>query len=293
MTANNRRFAAFILSHGRADRVYTYQTLRKCGYTGEIYIICDNEDSQLPRYIELYGNQVIVFNKQEAIDNTDSGDNLKKRNSVVYARNQSFIIAKELGLTHFIQLDDDYSSFRYIIDDKNRFIEGGRKISSLDQIISAVFDFLDESGAYAVAFAQDGDFIGGRNDKFRKAVEGKFLRKVMNSFFFRVDRPVKFMGRINEDVNMYIEWGRRGYLFITILSLILKQQQTQSNSGGLTDIYLELGTYVKSFYTVMYAPSCVQIVDMGIDRRIHHRISWKYAVPLIMDEKYRKIGSQK
>ena len=33
----------------------------------------------------------------------------------------------------------------------------------------------------------------------------------------------------------------------------LLQKETQSNSGGLTDIYLELGTYVKSFYSVIAA----------------------------------------
>jgi hypothetical protein len=47
---------------------------------------------------------VIVFNKQEAIDLTDSGDNFKKRNSVVYARNISFKIAAYLGLINFVEV---------------------------------------------------------------------------------------------------------------------------------------------------------------------------------------------
>ena len=40
-------FAVFILSHKRADRVLTVESLKKCGYTGKYYIICDNEDPQL------------------------------------------------------------------------------------------------------------------------------------------------------------------------------------------------------------------------------------------------------
>ena len=37
-------FCAFILTHGRPYKVHTYQTLRKAGYTGKIYIVIDNED---------------------------------------------------------------------------------------------------------------------------------------------------------------------------------------------------------------------------------------------------------
>ncbi len=43
-------FAVLILSHGRADRVYTIPTLRKGGYTGKIYIVVDNEDEQQDEY---------------------------------------------------------------------------------------------------------------------------------------------------------------------------------------------------------------------------------------------------
>ena len=32
-------FAAFILTHGRADNVITYNTLRKQGYTGKIILL--------------------------------------------------------------------------------------------------------------------------------------------------------------------------------------------------------------------------------------------------------------
>lgn len=97
------------------------------------------------------------------------------------------------------------------------------------------------------------------------------------------------MGRINEDVNLYTENGIRGELFITVPRIRLEQKQTQANSGGLTDIYLDLGTYVKSFYSVMYAPACVKITEMGVtNRRLHHRVSWKNTCPMIVSEKYKK-----
>jgi hypothetical protein len=92
-------------------------------------------------------------------------------------------------------------------------------------------------------------------------------------------------------VNLYVENGRRGSLFVTIPRLRLWQQQTQQNSGGLTDIYLDLGTYVKSFYSVMYAPSCVKLTTMGsTHRRLHHMVLWNNAVPRIVDESIRKLA---
>jgi hypothetical protein len=160
----------------------------------------------------------------------------------------------------------------------------------LDDLLEAMMDFMDTTPFHSIAFAQGGDFIGGEGctllSRMRK---DEIYRKVMNSFLFRVDRPVQFMGRINEDVNMYVEWGRRGILFMTSPQLRLQQVVTQQNSGGLTEIYLDLGTYIKSFYTVMYAPSCVKIAEVGTtDRRIHHQVMWKYAVPKILDESHRK-----
>jgi hypothetical protein len=34
-------FCVFILTHGRADRVYTYKTIRNQGYTGPIYLVIE------------------------------------------------------------------------------------------------------------------------------------------------------------------------------------------------------------------------------------------------------------
>ena len=44
-----RKFAAFILTHGRPDNVVTYKTLRACGYTGDVFFIVDNEDATVDR----------------------------------------------------------------------------------------------------------------------------------------------------------------------------------------------------------------------------------------------------
>jgi hypothetical protein len=52
-------FAVFILTHGRPDNVKTYTTLRKCGYTGKVYFIVDNEDKHIEAYQKNYGIEYV------------------------------------------------------------------------------------------------------------------------------------------------------------------------------------------------------------------------------------------
>lgn len=279
-----RNFAVFILTHGRAKNVVTVKTLRKSGYTGKIYIVIDDEDAQEQEYKDIYGDSVIKFCKDEYIKKTDSMNPQKPRNVVVYARNCVHDLAKKIGLTHFLVLDDDYKCFewKHIIDGKFK----GIAFKDIDSVIECVLDFLDVSGALTVAMSQGGDFIGGKDGGFYKK---KIARKAMNSFFCRTDRPFKFMGAINEDTNAYTVLGNRGKLFFTITNISLTQGKTQKNAGGLTEAYLDSGTYVKSFYTVMLCPSCVKVKEMGTrHKRMHHMIQWRYAVPKIISDKWKE-----
>ena len=59
------KFAVFILTYGRPEKVKTIDSLRKGGYTGKIYLICSTDDKELERYQKLHEN-VIVFNKQDS-----------------------------------------------------------------------------------------------------------------------------------------------------------------------------------------------------------------------------------
>lgn len=287
---NERNFAVLILSHGRANNVSTYKTLKDCGYTGKIYIIIDDEDVQADKYKQIYGKDVITFCKKQAAEYTDTADTKDERNVVVFARNTCHKIAKELGLTHFVEVDDDYSQFGYRAEANGQLKQ--IKTHSLDKIFKAMFDFLDVSNALAVAPAQGGDYIGGKNGTIWR---NKLSRKCMNMFFCRVDRPFKFYGRLNEDTTAYTYLGQQGKLFFTVADWCLIQETTQQNKGGLTDAYLSLGTYVKSFYSVMFSPSCVKISSLGDGskgvrhERIHHKVEWNKCTPQIINEKYKKI----
>lgn len=76
----------------------------------------------------------------------------------------------------------------------------------------------------------------------------------MNSLFCRTDCPIEFRGTMNEDVTTYTTLGSRGNLFFTICDICVLQLPTQSLAGGMTEAYLESGTYLKTFYSVMSMP---------------------------------------
>ena len=150
-------FAVFILSNGRPDNIKTLRALKKGNYTGNWYIICDDLDVTLPEYKKKFKDRVIVFDKRAIAAKIDTGinDNEDMR-AIVYARNACFDIAKNLGLTYFLELDDDYTSFdaRYISKGKKDKLKV-RKIKNLDNVFEAIIKFLDTSGALSVAIAQD------------------------------------------------------------------------------------------------------------------------------------------
>jgi len=281
-------FCAFILTHGRPDNVITYDRLKAHGYTGKIYIVIDDEDKTASDYYDRFGDKVLMFSKEEMSKKFDQGDNFSDRRCIVYARNACFELAKQVGCKYFVQLDDDYNFFSLRV-----LINNGENLSStknlnLDRTFAALLRFYENTNTLTVAMAQGGDYIGGAGNPY---VKKGYKRKAMNSFICSTDRPFKFFGRLNEDVNFYTTEGRKGRQIYTIMGLWLNQKETQSSAGGMTDIYLDKGTYLKSFYSVMYSPSCVKIGLMGNNSesmRIHHKVNWNTCAPKILDQSLKK-----
>ena len=117
----------------------------------------------------------------------------------------------------------------------------------------------------------------------------------MNSFVCDTEKPFWFVGRMNEDVNTYVLGALRGDLFFTTTQVQLDQEQTQVKPGGMSELYIGSGTYVKSFHTVMRAPSCVKIGLLQDPRslagRIHHKINWHHTAPKILRDSWKRGGA--
>jgi len=283
-------FTVFILTYKRPNKVITYKSLREAGYTGEIILVCSTDDETLEEYKKNY-KDIEIFDKKDYRGKFDMGDNFKEEGTVVFARNAVYDIAKRLNKTYFLVLDDDYVLFNFRFDNNYNYVT--KKIKkNFDEILDLVVDYYKSIPALSIAFAQTGEYIGGKKGGLGKQLCIK--RKIMNSFFSSVDRKFEYMGRMNDDVNTYVRLGNTGKLVFQINQICIQQKLTQKNSGGLTDMYLDLGTYIKSFYTIMFAPSCTKINLMGNkNKRLHHIISWNNACPKIIREKYKLTKTDK
>jgi len=274
----NKDFTVFILTHGKPNDVITYNLLKKCGYTGSIYLILDNEDKTISQYQKKFGiENVKIFDKNAMANEVDEGNNLGNRKAVIFARNASFKIAKELNIKYFLLLEDDYYYFGY------RYETGAKKITNLDAVFDIVLNFYKSVNIKSIAFSQGGDHIGGFSGI-------KLKRKCMNSFFCSTEREFQFVGTLNDDVNTYTILSTRGDVFFTFTNLQLDQKDTQNIGGGMTDTYLRYGTYCKSFTTVLMHPSGVKVSMMNSkNNRIHHSIKWINTTPMIIQDKYKKL----
>lgn len=280
-------FVALILTNRRPDNVRTYRTLRTHGYTGPIRLVVDDEDPTRADYERAFPGEVVVFDKREIARRFDEADNFQDRRSIFYARNASFDIARSLGFPWFVQLDDDYNTFQYRFEADGRWAIPSVRIRSLDRVWGAMVRFMEQAPQVStVAMSQGGDHIGGPRAGLNKYLGAK--RKAMNSFVCHVDRRIEFRGRVNEDVSTYALANIEGKLMLTLNQVQLDQQDTQKSDGGMTGTYLDGGTYWKSFYSVVHAPSAVKISTLGMSRhRIHHEVSTANAVQ-VLRPKHRK-----
>ena len=279
----NKDFAVFILSHGRADTITTYKALRDGGYTGRTYVVIDNEDDQEELYRQKFGDDIIQFDKRDYLEKTDLGDLDTDRRIGVFARNFIQDEAKRLGYKFHLQLDDDVHGFTY------RFAQGkvlrALHCSHLDEVFSGMVEYMKETPITSLSFALSAYNMGGVDGSIKDGM----TRKTMTTFLMRADDVQYFHMRMNDDITTSLINGMRGKLYYSYLPIEVEVDKTQVKAGGMTDIYQKNGTYRKSFYSVMCCPSCVKVSAMGItDYRIHHTISWNNAVPKLISERWCK-----
>ena len=174
------KYIVFILTHGRADNVVTYNTLRRQGYTGRIGIVIDDEDEQGNLYRKNFGKENIFVFSKEAVSHTFDEVHKGDRRTIVYARNACFDIARQLGIKYFIELDDDYEWFGFTFCDDACFVVNGKtghvgrsgNIKDLDAVFSILFDYYESTPSItSLAMAQGGDFIGGGNRQIYRQLQ--------------------------------------------------------------------------------------------------------------------------
>ena len=290
MKATNK-FAVLINTNGRPDKQITIDTLRKCGYTGKIYLIIDDLDQTAKKYYEKYSDLVIEFKKKEYEKNADTFLNYEMLNTVLYARNASFDIAKELGLEWFIICDDDITNMSYKIILNDKLIS--HKAIKLDSFFDACIDFMKNTSMECLSSCEEGLYIGGANDNVKNGLVwrmGHFW--LFNSNFNRRFRGAFHEDRIFSDDNAMNKCFGLSLLAISTPSFKQnnqehkhKQHKQHKQEGGMQKQYSDTGMYIPRYFSVIAHPDFNFI---EIKKEIVARRRKENADPKILSDTWRK-----
>lgn len=279
------KFAVFILSHKRAYRVETYDTLIRGGYTGKIYIVVDNQDPMLNVYQERFGDSVLVFDKQTYIDKTETLETSKMKSSAVYARNAIEQYARDFVLDVFGMFDDDIISFRY------RWIDGKvvRSLSvngGLDLVFESYAQYILDTGIACTSFPFTMFYVSGVHELNKRISE---YRHTYQIHIRNAHKPVEWKGIINHDTITQLLTAKYGYIWWSIPHLVFDAKPMNKESGGLKEVYDSLRDLDMAFIAVMTCPDCCVITASNGERSTLQIKENKYtSYPMIVSSRYKK-----
>lgn len=274
----------YIISKGRPQCV-TAKTLEKINYPGEWFIVCGNNDETLDEYKKRWGDRVIVFDWYEEIKHTDTMDNFgfeTKASGACPVRNVVAEISRNRGEVRHWQLDDDYTHFQRTIF-KNGEVFKNKKLNdgkTLEKYLYLIAQF---------GFNTNMPNVGFSLTTIESVPENwaKMKRRVFNAHNMINDPAIRteWRSRINDDIVNAIETWRRGYPEYSVHFLQLYTKATQTEKGGLTEMYKADGTVRKTAYAIMFCPANVKLViNLG---RYHHKVDWRGLTPKLISEKWR------
>ena len=273
----------YIISKGR-PQCRTAQTLERIKFPGEWFIVCGTNDETLDQYIERWGGRVLTFDFEKQLETTDTMDPFgfgEMASGACPVRNATRGISRERGELRHWQLDDDYTGFQ-IFDSKTGKRPTVKDGAELYERMERIAEFGHECGLANVGFTPAGIAASRENAR-------NYSPRVFNAHNMPSDPElfVRWVGRMNDDlinaINVY-RTGRGPEFSFNFVSM--NMPATQSENGGLSELYREEGTVRKTAYAVMAAPGAVKLVERF--GRYHHAVDWKFLVPKIVHSKYRR-----
>lgn len=273
------RYAVFIISHERADRVETYSTLRSSGYTGQIYVVIDDEDTQLLKYQNRFGTDVLVFNKRRCSDATDTLESSKRSASAVYARNAVEVMANARGLDAFIVMDDDITNlrFRWMEDDVCKSLRAG----SLDSVLDWYCEYLCTCDIATLSFEHCMFYLGGISDDKIANERWTYQIHIRN-----VKYPVDWIAVFNEDIITEISTATRGYIWWSLPHIVFDNVAMNCESGGVKELYESISKYKRAFMATVANPSsCKPGYSHG---KLRIQQNKKTSYPMIISGRWKK-----
>lgn len=275
-------YGVFIPTHGRAKSQITMNMLLDCGFTGDIWLVCDNLDDSLDEYIELYGERVLVFDKRDWAMRTDRLTNDVELGTVLYARNYIQEIGKQKGYDVIGVFDDDLDSFsiRY---EKDGGLQTHLMRDGMDDLIAGIVEFVIDGNIMAMSIAHNGGYFGGLEGEFKEGL----TRNPSGAWFMNLTEklPQCFRGIVNEDSIYVRDAGRVGGLVFKLMDVMFSTPKRGTNEGGHSEMYSEMSKYIHSSYVMIASPSTMRMLEDGSRRTNRKAIHSE-----IISERWRKDG---
>lgn len=279
-----KKFAVFILTHGRPNNQLTVKSLQDVGYTGDLYLVVDDQDDTYDEYVRVWGaDRVILFLKDYFIGNTDTGLHTPVPKFAVFARNAIEYIAKSMGYQTFLMLDDDITKLRIRLphgDSLRSYQFNGH----FGEIIDKAVDFVLDCDIACMGLGFCNLYIGGVGN-FNK--ENPRQRLCAEAFIRNTAHPISWRLNMVEDLITSIDAAMNGDVWFQFLPIQCEIKMSEGAvDGGNSDVYRQLGMYRISFMPVIAYPSSNAV-------RLSKK-SWASTttpdkcVPKILSSRYRK-----
>lgn len=276
---HDEKFAVFVISHKRSKTMKTPSTLRRCGYTGPMYVVVSDDEPELDEYRK-GEHAVLTYSREKYRSMCDIGDSRPDLTMCSQVRNAIFDLAKDLSFDYFAVFDDDYSAVSWKHLNANGSCVIQKSLHKLDAVFEAFCSALKSMPSVTcLSFAQGGDYIGSN-------VRRGTFRKMMNAMIFCTKRRVVFVGRYNDDITAYVLGQFTGsILCLTIPTIVINQPQMSIEPGGMSEAYKQDGGgYIKAMYAVMRVPSAIRVAPLlSKYPRIHTSVLSKYAYPRVVE----------
>lgn len=277
--------AVLISTNGRARNQITYSTLRRIGYTGKIFLVVDDEDVELAEYKRIYGDSVKIFSKKEYFKKADLMINKADMCAAIFSRNACFDIAKENGISFFVNCDDDIKDIKFADIRGRKLIT--RKITDFDTVMKSVKKFMTCIGSDAMSICEDGVYVGGLNEKVKTGA----YWSMSHWFFFSSDTDLRFRGLWHDDRVFSMDVGKIGKIAFSMSIMrdtLPSENEEEKQKGGMRSGKERFDRYSAEFMTLIAHPD---VLKMYLDEKSG---KWKLkrkgecASPKIISGKHKK-----
>lgn len=282
----NKDFAIMICTHGRPDKQYTLEALRKSGYTGEIILVVDDEDDTVDSLSNKYEDEhtgVYVFCKQDYIDHVDYGPKLFRK-VILYGKCACEQLAKGLNLKTFVISDDDTKQLRY------RFIEDGKLkalpvTKNFDKVADTFVDYLVNADLTALSFGFTSSYLKGTS-VFDPVTTCN--NRVAYNFVFRNSKhKVDWRGSYGEDLITACTSSIVGNVWMN-MPVIHNDMVVQGKSdGGMTELYKSQDSLELVQCETMYCPTSMKA--QYYKTRWYGAVQRENTFPKIISSRYSKL----